>query len=82
MRRTFVILIATGILGLAACGGGSGGGSGSGADPTQPTAVTTPTGGSGAITDPINRAKTVVGQQNEQLRQEEQRTGSGDPTSP
>ena len=81
MRRAVAILFA-GILGLAACGGGPGGGSGSGADPTQPTDVTAPATGSGSITDPINRARAVVGQQNEQLQQEEQRTGSIDPTSP
>jgi hypothetical protein len=83
MRRVFVVVTAVGILGLAACGGGSGSGTGSGTDPTQPPAVTSPPPVSGGgITDPINRARAVVGQQNAQLQQEEQRTGSADPTYP
>jgi hypothetical protein len=86
MRRALVIVTALGVLGLAACGGGggSGDGSGSGADPaqpTQPTGVTAP-GGSGSITDPIQKARDAVARQNQQLQQEEQRSGSADPTSP
>ncbi len=82
MRRVLVILTTVGILALAACGGGSGNGSDSGGDPAQPTTVSVPTGGSGSITDPIQRARDAVDQQNQQLQQEEQRTGSADPTSP
>jgi hypothetical protein len=34
------------------------------------------------VTGPIDRARSVVGQQNSQLQQEEQRGGSDDPTMP
>ncbi len=87
MRRALIVIGFTAVLGLAACssGGSSGGsGTGTGAGTSNTTAVS-PSGqvdvGNG-ITDPINQAKSVVGQQNAQLRQEQQRTGSADPTSP
>lgn len=83
MRRVLVILTLTGLVSLAACGGGSGGG-GSGSTYSTPgaPAATTPVGVGNGITDPINRARSVVNQQNEQLRQSEQRTGQADPTIP
>jgi ABC-type glycerol-3-phosphate transport system substrate-binding protein len=85
MRRALAVISMAGILGLAACSSGSGGGAGTSGDTSSTTPVTIPGGaikGGDSITDPIVKARSVVGQQNAQLQQEEQRTGSGDPTSP
>ena len=85
MRRVLAVISVAGMLGLAACSSGSGGGTGTSGDTSSTTPVTVPGGaikGGDSITDPIVRARSVVGQQNAQLQQEEQRTGSGDPTSP
>jgi hypothetical protein len=84
MRRALTVIAMVSLLGLAACGGSSGSGTGSSGDATDPSSVSPSDQvdvGNG-ITDPINRARDVVGQQNSQLQQEEQQTGSGDPTSP
>jgi hypothetical protein len=84
MRRLVVVAGLVGMLGLAACGT-----SGSGTDSTNSTPASTPAttpavpmGNGNPITGPIDRARSVVGQQNSQLSQEEQRAGSADPTQP
>ena len=85
MRRVLALISVAGMLGLAACSSGSGGGTGTSGDTSSTTPVTVPGGaikGGDSITDPIVRARSVVGQQNAQLQQEEQRTGNADPTSP
>ena len=85
MRRALAVICIAGVLGLAACSGGSGGGTGTSGDTSSTTPVTIPGGaikGGDSITDPIVKARSVVGQQNAQLQQEEQRTGSEDPTYP
>jgi len=66
MRRIVVVTVVVAGIGLAGCGGG-----GSDAKPA-PTPVTAP----------VSRTKTVVGQQNQQLQQIEQRTAQDDPTVP
>ncbi len=84
MRRALTVIAVVSLLGLAACSGSSGSGSGSSGGTSNPTSVSPSDQvdvGNG-ITDPINRARDVVGQQNSQLHQEEQQSGYGDPTSP
>jgi ABC-type glycerol-3-phosphate transport system substrate-binding protein len=84
MRRVLAVISIAGILGLAACSSGSSG-TGTSGDTSSTTPVTIPGGaikGGDSITNPIVKARSAVEQQNAQLQQEEQRTGSGDPTSP
>lgn len=64
MRRYLVLAGAVAVLGLSGCGGT---GSESKPAPTQ-------------ITAPATKAQGVVNQQNAQLKQMEQQTGSADPT--
>lgn len=64
MRRYLVLAGAVAVLGLSGCGG-----TGSDAKPA-PT----------QITAPATKAQGVVNQQNAQLKQMEQQTGSADPT--
>jgi hypothetical protein len=82
VRRIIVIVGVTGLLGLAACSTSSGtdSGTGTGTQTNDPSATTIVT--SNPITGPAEQARNVVGQQNAQLQQEEQRTGSLDPTQP
>jgi hypothetical protein len=75
-----VIVGVTGLLGLAACSTSTGTDSGTGTDPNDPSATTIVT--SNPITGPAEQAQNTVDQQNAQLQQEEQRTGSLDPTQP
>jgi hypothetical protein len=75
-----LIVGVTGLLGLAACSTSTGTDSGTGTDPNDPSATTIVT--SNPITGPAEQARNVVGQQNAQLQQEQQRTGSVDPTQP
>jgi hypothetical protein len=65
-----------GIAGLLALGACS---TSTDADSDDPS-VTTVNGN--PVTGPIDQARSVVGQQNAQLQQEEQRSGSYDPTVP
>ncbi len=85
MRRVLAVISIAGVLGLAACSSGSSGGTGTSGDTSNTTPASIPGGaikGGDSITDPIVRARSVVGQQNAQLQQEEQRTGNADPTYP
>jgi hypothetical protein len=75
-----LIVGVTGLLGLAACSTSTGTDSGTGTDPNDPSATTIVT--SNPITGPAEQARNVVGQQNAQLQQEQQQTGSVDPTQP
>jgi hypothetical protein len=81
MRRALTVIGVTTVMALAACSSGSGG-TGTGGDTSNTTPVSNPAGGGNSITDPIDRARSVVGQQNTQLQQEEQQTGYEDPTAP
>lgn len=82
MRRALTVIGVTALLALAACSSGSDGGTGTGGDTPNTTAVPTAGSGGNSITDPVEKARSVVEQQNAQLRQEEQRTGYEDPTYP
>jgi hypothetical protein len=81
MRRLAVAALLLGSLGLAACGS-SGGTNGTNSSPgsTAPSGV--PMGNGNPITGPIDRSRAVMNRQNQQLYQEDQRTGSNDPTTP
>jgi hypothetical protein len=80
VRRIIVIVGVAGLLSLAGCSTSTGSGSDSGTDPNDPSATTIVT--SNPVTGPAEQARSVVGRQNAQLQQEEQRTGSLDPTQP
>lgn len=76
MRRALAIIATVAVLGLSGCAA-----SGSGTGTSTDTGTPAPTVGNG-ITDPVDRTRSVVGDLNEQLGREEQRTGSADPTVP
>jgi len=78
--RIIVVVGVAGLLSLAACSTSTGTDSGNGTDPDDPSMTTVVT--SNPVTGPADQARSVVGQQNAQLQQEEQRTGSLDPTQP
>ncbi len=80
MRRIIVVVGVAGLLSLAACSTSTGTDSGTGTDPNDPSVTTVVTGN--PVTGPADQARNVVGQQNAQLQQEEQRTGTADPTQP
>jgi hypothetical protein len=75
MRRVAAAVGIAGLLVLGACSTSTG----PSYDSNDPS-VTTVNGN--PVTGPIDQARSVVGQQNAQLRQEEQRAGSLDPTVP
>jgi hypothetical protein len=75
MRRVTAVVGIAGLLTLGACSTSTG----SSYDSDDPS-VTTVNGN--PVTGPIDQARSVVGQQNAQLQQEEQRSGSYDPTVP
>jgi hypothetical protein len=67
MRRITATATAVALLVLAGCGGGD---------------LATDKNGRSVVTAPATKAKTVVGQQNQQLQQMEQQTNQDDPTAP
>jgi hypothetical protein len=75
VRRVAAVVGIAGLLALGACSSSTG----TGYDSDDPS-VTTVDGN--PVTGPIDQARSVVGQQNAQLQQEEQRTGYEDPTAP
>jgi hypothetical protein len=80
VRRIVLVVGVAGLLGLAACSTSTGSDSGTGTDPNDPSVTTVVTGN--PVTGPADQARSVVDQQNAQLQQEEQRSGSVDPTQP
>jgi hypothetical protein len=79
MRRVLAVLGLAGLLALGACSTSSS--PGIGEDTTGDPSVTVPAGNN-PVTGPADQARSVVGQQNAQLQQEEQQTGYEDPTVP
>lgn len=75
MRRVLLAISITGLLAVAGC-------TTSGSTGDTNSVPMTNAGNDNPITGPIDRASSVVNQQNAQLQQEEQRTGYADPTVP
>ena len=74
-RTAVAVAIVSSALLFGACGGG-GQSSGTSAPTTAPApAAKVDPNSNGAIAGPVNRARSVVTQQNQQLQQEEQQTG-------
>jgi len=67
MRKTLALVGIAAALGLAGCGG---------------TDYSTDSNGHAVVTAPAVQAKNTVAQQNQQLKQMEQRTSQADPTQP
>jgi len=72
-RRTVLALLATAAVVLGACGG-SGGGR---AAPPAPPAARIDPNANGTFTGPVNHARSVAGQQDQQQRQLDSHTGNG-----